>query len=102
METITLKPRSYIQNVKTWTYRMYKHDLCADEYVKMNLTGTARSFIAQFRIGMSPLHIETGHFVGTKPEDSICFIGKIEPETEIHFMLKCPPKYISGTIGCRK
>ncbi len=72
------------------TYRMYKHNLCTDEYVKMNLTRTTRSFIAQFRIGMMLLHIETGCFVGTKPEDRICFICKMEPETEIHFMFKCP------------
>ncbi len=68
---------------------MYKHDLCTEEYVKMNLIRTTRSFIAQFRIGILPLHIETGRFVGTKPDDRICFICKMEPETEIHFIFIC-------------
>ncbi len=68
---------------------MYKHDLCTEEYVKMNLTRTTRSFIAQFRIGILLLHIEIGRFVGTKQEDRICFIWKMESETEIHFMFKC-------------
>ncbi len=69
---------------------MCKHGLCTEECVKMNLTRTTRSFIAQFRIGILPLHIERGRFVGTKPEDRICFICKMEPETEIYFMFKCP------------
>ncbi len=69
---------------------MNKNDLCTEEYVKMNLTRTTRSFIAQFRIRILPLHIETGCFVGTKPEDNICFICKMKPETEIHLMFKCP------------
>ncbi len=56
----------------------------------MNLTRTTRSFIAQFKIGILPLHIETGRFIGTKPEDRICFICKMELETEIHFMFNCP------------
>ncbi len=82
--------RHVVTQPKRRTYRMYKHDLCTEEYVKMNLTGTTRSFIAQFRIGILPLHIETGRFVETKPEDRICFICNMEPETEIHFMFKCP------------
>ncbi len=57
---------------------------------KKNLARTTRSFIAQFRIGILSLHIETGRFVETNPEDRIFFICKMEPETEIHFMFKCP------------
>ncbi len=82
--------RHLVTQPKLRTYRMYKHDLYTEEYVKINLTRTTRSFIAQFRIGILPLHIETGRFVGTKPEDRICFICKMEPETEIHFMFNCP------------
>ncbi len=74
-----LKKKTYIS---TWS------DLFT--YVKMNLTWNTRSFIAQFRINILPLHIETGCFVVTKPKDRICFICKMEPETEIHFMFKCP------------
>ncbi len=59
---------------KLRTYRMYNHNLCTEEYVKMNLTRTIRSFIVQFRIGILTFHIEMGCFVGTKPEDRICFI----------------------------
>ncbi len=56
----------------------------------MNLTRTTRSFITQFRIWILPLHIETEHFVATTPEDRICFVCNMKPESDIHFMFKCP------------
>ncbi len=43
-----------VTQLKLRTYRMYKHDLCTEEYVKMNLTRTTRLFIAQFRIDICP------------------------------------------------
>ncbi len=89
IETDTWK-RHVVTQPKLRTYGMYKHDLCTEEYVKMNLTRTTRSFIAQFRIGILPLHIETGRFVDIQPEDRICFICNMKPETEINFMFKCP------------
>ncbi len=78
--------RHLVTQPKLRTYRMYKHDLCIEEYLKMNCTRTTRSFIAQFRIKNLPLHIETGHFIGTKTEDRICFICNMELKTEIHFI----------------
>ncbi len=56
IDTDTWK-RHLVTQPKLRTYGMYKHDLCTEKYLKMNLTRT-RSFIAQFRIGILPLHIE--------------------------------------------
>ena len=47
--------------------------------------------LAQLRLGVMPIHIETGYFTNTKLERRLCSLckgGKIEDE--IHFALKCP------------
>ena len=61
-------------------------------YVKLNLDRHQRSFmfIAQLRVGILPLHIETGRFVNKKLQDrtcNICLNGNIEDEC--HFLFHC-------------
>ena len=50
------------------------------------------SLLAQFRCGILPLRIETGRYVGEKPNErrlrKICDSQQIEDET--HFLLHCP------------
>ncbi len=49
-----------------------------------------RSFIAQLRLRILPIHIETGRFRGTQLDDRICQLCDTqEVEDEIHFVCKC-------------
>ncbi len=49
-----------------------------------------RSLIAQLRLGILPIHIETGTFRGTQLDDRICQLCDTqEVEDENHFVCKC-------------
>jgi hypothetical protein len=77
---------------KLRTYVSFKHDYVVENYVKCFLTRSERSFIAQFRLGILPLHIETGRFTApiTLLEDRICKNCELnEVEDERHFLLHC-------------
>ena len=47
---------------KLRTYRLYKHELQLESYVKIPLQRDHRRILAMFRCGNLPLHIETGRF----------------------------------------
>ncbi len=50
-------------------------------------SGRIKSLMATFRIGILPLHIETGRFRDYKTDDRACFIcNSGEVENEVHFM----------------
>ena len=50
-----------------------------------------RCLLAQFRLGILPLHIETGRFVNTPLENRICNLCNLnEIENEYHFIMVCP------------
>lgn len=73
--------------------RLYKQ-LMSDEdtelYVKLNITSSERSILAQFRMGILPLRVETGRFRNLKISDRLCQIcNSGEVEDEVHFMLNC-------------
>ena len=76
-----------IQTVsKLRTYRTFKTSYNVEKYVLMN----ERSILAQFRIGMLPLRVETGRYIGENPEQRLCKIcqgGQIEDEA--HFLFNC-------------
>ena len=56
----------------------------------MNLHKNERSKFAQFRCGVLPLRIETGRFVGVKPEDRLCHLcNNNTQENETPFLLDC-------------
>ncbi len=49
-----------------------------------------RSLIAQLRLGILPIYIETGRFRGTQLDERICQLSDTqEVEDEIHFVCKC-------------
>ena len=55
LKTISKKPK----------LRLYKQIMCEDgveNYVKLNLTSGERSMIAQIKMGILPIRIETGRF----------------------------------------
>ena len=46
--------------------------------------------MAQFRCGILPIRIETGRYVGERPEGRLCKICSINSiESETHFLLHC-------------
>ena len=75
---------------KLRVYRTLKENYGVEEYVAMNLDRGDRSFLAQFRMGILPIRVETGRFKQEKLEERICVLcdsGSIEDETR--FLLKC-------------
>lgn len=49
-----------------------------------------RSHLAQFRFGILPLRMETGRYVGEKPEDRLCKLcDQQSVESETHFLFYC-------------
>ncbi len=59
-------------------------------YVKYCLSKRKRSLIAQTRIGILPLYIETGRFRNVKLENRTCQVCKNNDiENEFHFICTC-------------
>ena len=72
-------------------YNLFKNELKVENYVYYNLTASQRSIVAQFRLGILPLAVETGRFRGTDLENRICILcDRNEVEDEIHFLFNCP------------
>ena len=75
---------------KLRTYKNIKCSFGTEEYVKMNLTRPQRSILAQIRLGILPLFIETGRYTGVKIENRICSLcNQNKVENELHFLLTC-------------
>ena len=82
-------PNKVLHTPKLRTYVQFKTAYQTEEYIKLNLNRSERSILAQFRCGVLPLRIETGRFVGEKPEERLCtFCGLRVPEDETHFFAK--------------
>ena len=77
---------------KLRTYRLYKTDLIAENYVKLNMERSHRRILAKFRSGSLPLQVETGRYKKPKVplENRICkFCSDNTVEDEMHFLLSC-------------
>ena len=73
---------------KLRTYVTFKN--LTEDYAMLNLKQTERSIIAQFRCGILPLQVETGRYVGEKPEEKLCKLPKDNStENGTHFLLHC-------------
>ena len=71
-------------------YSKFKSDYEPEVYIKMNLDKNERSLLAQLRLGILPLHIETGRYNQTAVEDRLCNIcNSNEVEDEAHFLFNC-------------
>ena len=77
---------------KLRTYRLIKQQYKCENYVSMYLPRHLRSFVAQIRCGVLPLHIETGRFRHLKLEERLCKVCNLidNIETEFHFLFCCP------------
>ncbi len=75
---------------KLRTYVLFKQNYCTENYVKYCMSHQQRYLIAQLRLGILPIHIETGRFRGTQLDGRICQLCDTqEVEDEIHFVCKC-------------
>ena len=75
---------------KLRTYKLIKKDYKPEQYLMSNLYKYERSLLAQLRIGILPLHIETGRYVNLRPEERLCKIcNNQEIEDEVHFLFHC-------------
>ena len=80
---------------KLRTYVKFKRNLLLEDYITHYTSKRCRSLVAQFRLGILPIHIETGRFTKTPLNERICKICDLnEIEDEYHFLLSCP-KYIT-------
>jgi hypothetical protein len=71
-------------------YCKLKDNLDTEPYVKLNLTTSQRSLLAQLRLGILPLRLETGRFTNMKISDRICQICQSNNiEDELHFLFSC-------------
>ncbi len=55
------KTNLYIKH-KLKTYGLFTENNCTENYVKYCMSRQQRSLIAQLRLGILPIHIETGRF----------------------------------------
>ena len=89
-----------MNKAKLRTYVLFKTSYTTETYLKLNLVKWERSTLAQFRLGVLPLEIETGRYKRKKEENGsmrklevnerLCkMCSEIEVEDEIHFLLKC-------------
>ncbi len=56
---------------KLRTYVLFKENNCTENKVKYCMSRQQRSLIAQLRLGILPIHIETGRFRGTHLDERI-------------------------------
>ena len=83
-------PRKCADLPKLRTYILFKQSYMTEEYVKINLKRNERSVLAQFRLGILPIRIKTGRFIGERIEDRLCrMCDQNQIENEIHFMFHC-------------
>ena len=71
-------------------YVLSKHEIKTENYIKFNLTPGQRSIIAQIRLGILPIAIETGRFNNIPADERYCFVCNCqEIEVELHFIFHC-------------
>ena len=75
---------------KLTLYQKLKISYFPEKYVTQNLRPNLRSCIAQFRLGVLPLHVETGRFSGKPKDQRVCTMcNSYLVEDELHFLFVC-------------
>ena len=75
---------------KLRTYKQCKENKCVENYIMMNLTCKERSMLAQLRMDVLPLHIETGRYKNIPADQRFCFVCKESIEDGMNFLFECP------------
>ena len=71
-------------------YSKFKDNFKTDDYVLSLMPRYERSLLAQLRMGILPLRVETGRFVNESLNDRICTLCDLHDiEDEIHFVCRC-------------
>ncbi len=81
------------EHSKLRSYVRFKSDFEMEKYLQIdNVPHSYRKLYCSFRISCHDLEIERGRYakVPKPPEDRICKICSLQPETEEHFLLYCP------------
>ncbi len=84
--------RKYLLSTKPKlrTYVKFKESSCTKDYVKHCTSRGKMSLMALFRIGILPLHIETGRFRDKRINERVCLLcNSGEVENELHFLCIC-------------
>ncbi len=75
---------------KLRTYRTFKTEMSTASHLACNLPKFQRPLISQLRLGILPIHIETGRFARLNEEDRICQLcDSNDIENEAHFLFYC-------------
>ena len=78
------------QKPKLRFYSLFKSTFTSEKYVEISLSSYERSVLAQIRLGILKIHVETGRFNNTKLEDRLCNIcNQNVIEDEFHFLFHC-------------
>lgn len=94
LESVQAKP-------KLRTYKLFKTNCDVENYITACLPRRERSLLAQFRLGILPLRIETGRwrkvrdaetgkYRGLEVQERICELCQNGVEDEQHFLCLCP------------
>ena len=76
---------------KLRTYSKFKTHLFLENCICYYMPKRNRSLLAQFRLGILPIHVETGRYSNTPLEERICKLCDFnEIEDEYHFLIICP------------
>ena len=58
--------------------------------VKANIPRNHRSLVSKLKVGIPPLHIQTGRWKDTTPENRICYAcDESKLENDYHFVIHC-------------
>jgi hypothetical protein len=72
-------------------YRIFKDTFAEEMYLTCSLNRIQRSYIAQLRLGILQLAIETGRYRSIPLENRICQLCDLNCiENEVHFLFICP------------
>ena len=82
-ESVNTKPKLRI-------YKLIKSKIETECYVRFNLSSKERSMLAQLRMGVLPINIETGRYKGIPSNERFCYNCKEVIEDEFHFLFSCP------------
>ena len=80
--------QSVLGKPKLRTYKLFKQELQAEDYVNRLMSCFQPSTFAKLRCGILPIQIEIGRFRGQNVKDRFCPVCRKDVESELHFMFE--------------
>ena len=79
------------RKTKLRTYRLFKVNLCLEQYLLSSVLSYGRSLLTDIRTGTNQLEIEKGRWERKSEDRRICTHCILQQvENEIHFVIHCP------------